>query len=555
MTHDRPSVDPLVEGLASPEEAVRRKSLFQLARSLDLGAIPAIQKVAAGDASMEARYLARKLLALYESKKPESRALIRPGSSSDTPAVPASSPDLELGAADPAKRAAALKACAARRDPDLLPAVLERAGYDEKKDPIESVPEVRSLIPLVLIQLGGKSQAAAVAAFLEDKDSRVRANTLAALKTIGDQTSWALIVKCFQDPDHRVKTAAIGALSKLGKVNLIKCCRAMIEKAGDQYWQTDSAVALLASSNLPDAVPLLESVLADPIPGVAQKAMKRLERLAASGCEAAKAALETASMLGIGEERPDDFLELEDVSASPGGTSRASDARPRRVSHVQDLELVVHGDDGVLPSLLEQVREEKEVPALVGMLRALGRIGNGVVIPVLKGFLTHEADEVREATIDALAALGTDEALNPVMPALRDRSPVVIARAILALRSHPSLDLGKPIAELAGHTDPAHRRTAVLIITELADPRFVSLLDSLSKDSDERTASGLHPPSGPKYCPASNEAKSTLNRVPKSPHQVQRVITLPGRQGEWSRRPGSQPAHAGIRRERTAHRH
>ena len=66
---------------------MRRQALFHLGELLDLRAIPAVRRLAA-DGSPETMYLARKLLALYEAKKPESKALIRPAASAE-PASPA----------------------------------------------------------------------------------------------------------------------------------------------------------------------------------------------------------------------------------------------------------------------------------------------------------------------------------------------------------------------------------------------------------------------------------------------------------------------------------
>ncbi|MBI4872337.1 MAG: HEAT repeat domain-containing protein [Candidatus Riflebacteria bacterium] len=481
MTTEQPGVDRLIEDLDSSDEAVRRKTLFQLGKIVDLRAISAIKHVAAEDSSPEVKYLARKLLALYEAKKPESKALIRPGADPGGAAEP---PEAGLRADDSSRRAAALRACAQTKDPQLLSGVLARAGSDEKGNPIEPVPEVRSMIPVVLAQLGGKAQVENIATFLEDKDPRVKANALAALSAIGDQASWARIIRCVQDPDHRVKTAAIGALAKLGKVNLIKCCKAMIEGAGAKFWERDSAVHLLASAGLPDAVPILESVLTDTTPGLAGKALKGLETLAAKGCEPAKSAVEIATMLGIGAERPEDFLKLE--QAAPA----AKDAQPPNLQRSVGREVAVaaYGAQGAVQILIEQIRAEKNVPLLVGMLRTLGQIGDPAATPVLKEFLAHEVEEVRGACVEALRALGTDEALNSVIPALKDRSLVVVGRAIVALRAHPHIDLAMPIGDLASHADVAHRRTAVLVVGELAEKRFAPVIENLVRDEDPGVA-------------------------------------------------------------------
>ncbi|MBI4864812.1 MAG: HEAT repeat domain-containing protein [Candidatus Riflebacteria bacterium] len=482
VTTEQLRVDRLIEQLDSTDEVARKKTLFQLGKILDSRAIPAIKHVAAEDSSPEVKYLARKLLALYEAKKPECRALIRPGSAEDDPLT--QTPEAALRAADPSRRAAALRACAQKRDAKLIPAVLARTGSDEKGNPRKPVPEVRSMIPVVLAQLGGKEQVDNVAAFLQDKDPRVKSNAIAALQAIGDQASWARIIRCVQDPDHRVRTAAIAALAKLGKVNLIRCCQAMIEGAGAKYWEKDSAVHLLASAGLPDAIPLLESVLTDSTPGVARKALKGLETLAAKGCEPAKRAVETAAMLGIGAERPDEFLQLEATASS----AKNAGAPSLQQGVGRGVAVAAYGADGALPILIEQIRTETNVPLLVGMLRTLGQLGNPLAIPLLKEYLAHEVEEARGACVEALRGLGTDEALNSVIPALRDRSPVVVGRAIVALKAHPYVDPSRAIAELAGHADVAHRRTAVLVVGELAEERFASVIETLGQDRDPGVA-------------------------------------------------------------------
>lgn len=405
MATEQAAVDKLIADLVSRDEPTRKKALFQMGKLLDLRAIESIKRAASEDPSAEVKYLARKLLALYEARKPECRSMIRPP-------VPASGGKVEealegLASEDTNRRGAALKACTQLADQRALAAVRARCGLDASGAPREKVAEVRSLIPAALAHLGGKSQVPILVSLMDDKDPRVRANALAAVQSIADHGCWANIVRCFQDADHRVRTAAIGALAKLGKVNLIRCCQAMIHGAGRKYWEKDSAVFLLANSTLPDAVPLLESVLTDTTPGLAQKAMKGLEKLAAKGCETATQALETARLLGIGEAAPEDFLQLETREPEAGGLILDQTARATK------LESALYGNEDAVLVLVDQIRAEDRPSALARMIRALGKIGSRRAAPVLTELLTHADADVREACAETLEALGASTGPAP----------------------------------------------------------------------------------------------------------------------------------------------
>jgi serine/threonine protein kinase/HEAT repeat protein len=420
-------LEGLLRDLESPTADIRRRALFKLGKALDLRAIPHVKRIAAEDESQEARYLARKLLALYEARRPEAGGLIRPGGSHpslvnalDTPA----SIETALASPNPAARAAALKAVTDRKETALLPAVLKRSAQGADGKPVETVPELRSLLPQAIAALGGRAHVQAIVAFVDDADPRVRANALTALQAVGDPASWAFVIRSVQDPDHRVRTAAISALSKLGRVNVIKCCTIMIERSGNQYWQRDSAIALLAKSGLPEAVPLLEAALTDPVPGIAQKAFKGLQGLAAKGCEPAKKSLEVAIQLGIGEEKPEDFLKLEDARGSRPGEH---DTGIRR-----ELTKAVLANAGT-NTIVGQMKLESDVPTLVGMLQNLAKKPDPAALPMLEELMRHDAEEVRGECVRALIAIGTPDALGLVVPALNDPSPVVASRALLAL--------------------------------------------------------------------------------------------------------------------------
>ncbi|MBI4864236.1 MAG: HEAT repeat domain-containing protein [Candidatus Riflebacteria bacterium] len=302
--------DVLLIDLESPDEPARRAAIFALATAGEIRAIPQLKRMSAQDDSMELRYLARKALHMMGARDPVARSLVAPPSAHDSRKLAVGPLELigpRLADPDPAKRASALRAAARKGDPVLLPAVLDRVGKEDS-------PEVRSLLVQVVAILGGKAQLPVIGQHLSDPDVRVRANTVEALEELDDVGAWALIIRALQDPDHRVKVNAVRALGKLGKLNLIRCCRAMV--VSKDYWLRDAAVHCLASARLPEAVSLLEKALGDSYEAVRVKARRGLKVLAEMNVPEAVDALQKAENIKEKED-PEDFLKLEKLVPEP----------------------------------------------------------------------------------------------------------------------------------------------------------------------------------------------------------------------------------------------
>jgi HEAT repeat protein len=142
---------------------------------------------------------------------------------------------------------------------------------------------------------------------------------------------------------------------------------------------------------------------------------------------------------------------------------------------------------GVQDLLIAQIRVEKDEEVVRHLLSAISGCKSAEAIEVVASYLQHESEDIRAVAIDELVKLGED-ALTHVVPLLKDPSPNVGGKVILALKNHPFVSIYRPIEELANHEDPRFRMTALFVIIEVEESRFKSILDRLSCDSNSHVA-------------------------------------------------------------------
>lgn len=94
--------------------------------------------------------------------------------------------------------------------------------------------------------------------YLQEKDSRVRANTIEALEYTCCDTVFPHIVPMLQDNNNRVKANAIKALQNAGKKNALNMLADM--SASKEIWMRDSAAYALGTIKDPIALDLLISI-------------------------------------------------------------------------------------------------------------------------------------------------------------------------------------------------------------------------------------------------------------------------------------------------------
>ena len=381
---------------------------------------------------------------------------------------------------DPTVRSAAYQAAALKQEPVLLGALLTRVGSNLEPD-----ARLRSTLIQTIAFLGGKEQIPVLASFLDDRDARCRSTAIEALASLRDLNAYGYIGKALGDPDHRVQLAAAKALQDIGALNAVAIAKRMPES--EKYWIRDAAAHLLTTNPTLEGLPLMESALSDSYEPVLLKAKRGLLRLVQEGVEEARPALEKGAGIKDGED-PLDFLQLETRPATTTTDILSSpDVEARRKAARQMAESWLAGD-GHLPLLMARLGVEEDATVICSLLTALGQTKNAITVARLAEFAQHSDPAVRAAAIDACALIGTDQALNVAIPQLKDSSPSVIARAILALRQYPIVDLGPPMEWLANHQDPEHRKTAVQVAGVLNDNRYRNLVQRLSTDTDPAIA-------------------------------------------------------------------
>lgn len=491
-------VDRVLLELESDSPAGRRDAVLAAVRLGEraVRAIPLLQRMASDEVIPELRHLARKGLHLLAQEahakaqaNQQAQALTaQPGGKSakitqelakeSIPVVAA-----KLNSSNPHVRASALRATAMRGEKLLLPALMERLGPEREPD-----PELRAIQVRVLAILGGKEHMKGVAGFLEDPDPTCRTAAVDVLAQFRDVSAFPFIVRSLQDPDPRCQARAAAALTKVGAVNILKICELMI--ASDRAWSRDAAAFCLALTGLPDSARLLEGLLGDSEESVRRKARLGLVKLVEKGVDAAKEVLARQSVPR--EPAPPAAPEAPApvVETAPAADIESREPSRRRIATKQLVALDGALDESHLPGIMKRLDGESDGVTLVNLITAIGRIKSPTAILALaKSFVSHPDETVRAATVDALAAIGTPEALEPVRPLLADPSPVVLGRSLVALKNHEKVDVVEELTRMASHADALFRTTAVYVITELGDERLVPAIEKLARDSDPGVAS------------------------------------------------------------------
>jgi HEAT repeat protein len=428
-------IGDLLQQLEDENEDVRRSSLLTVAK-LGEESVPAIrvlQRLASEDRSAQIRYLARKvlrLLAMEAMARAQEQSPAAPGATGPITRKSAkitdalaqeSAPVLaaKLNSRHAGVRASALRAAAIRQDPALIPIILERLGPANEPD-----PQLRALQAGALAILGGRDQMKTVASFLDDPDPYCRAAAVTVLAQYRDVAAFSLVIRSLLDPDPKPQAVARKTLETVGPGNVGKICQLMLRS--DRTWSREAAVHCLVEFNLPNALEILEGVLADTDEGVRQKASLGIERLAAMGSASKIQVNPVASTPAL---REDEHLEEDLNCADPVQRRQTS----RNLLTLQGILNPAH-----LPLLQKRVAVENDPETLVNLITALARLRDSRAVELLGQHTSNHPEAfVRAACADALASIATAEAAAALESMLADRSPIVVGRALVGLKDHP----------------------------------------------------------------------------------------------------------------------
>jgi len=174
-------------------------------------------------------------------------------------------------AANPEDRAEALRVMADLKDPRAVPIMVELLTYKQ--------PSVRGTAARGLGQLGQKEARGQIEQLLRDPVPAVRESAVAGLADLGGKESVPALTKVLNDANVTVRAATIAALLQLGEpFDSVAPTALALAQQNDTAARASVAHALgkATKANAKDAVSLLISLTADPLPGPRIVALRSL---------------------------------------------------------------------------------------------------------------------------------------------------------------------------------------------------------------------------------------------------------------------------------------
>jgi HEAT repeat protein len=174
-------------------------------------------------------------------------------------------------AANPEDRTEALRVMVDLKDQRAVPLMIELLTYAQ--------PSVRGTAARGLGQLGRKEARGQIEQLLKDPVPAVRESAVASLADLGGKESVPLLVKALNDGNMTVRAATIAALLQLGEpFHTVAPTALALAQQNDTAARASVAHALgkAMKANAKDAVSLLVSLTADPLPGPKIVALRSL---------------------------------------------------------------------------------------------------------------------------------------------------------------------------------------------------------------------------------------------------------------------------------------
>jgi len=174
-------------------------------------------------------------------------------------------------AANPEDRAEALRVMVDLKEPRAVPLMVELLTYAQ--------PSVRGTAARGLGKLGQKEARAQIEQLLKDPVAAVRESAAASLADLGGKESVPSLTKALNDGNVTVRAATIAALLQLGEpFHTVAPTALALAQQNDTAARASVAHALgkATKANAKDAVSLLVSLMADPLPGPKIVALRSL---------------------------------------------------------------------------------------------------------------------------------------------------------------------------------------------------------------------------------------------------------------------------------------
>jgi HEAT repeat protein len=310
--------------------------------------------------------------------------------------------------------------------------------------------------------------------FLEDESPRVRANAIEALEYINHPNTYSIYVQWLSDTDNRVKANCIKALRRLGSSNVNRILDDMLHS--DYVAYKESALYVISLSPSVSGLYLIQNFLAQELDvSLIENAINIIQDFVSNNIEGADEYLSAY----YGDNSYLEYDEVVDCGFDEKDLdSEDPDIVLKALSRILENQYVDFG-----PQLAKILNTHTNNVKIVSyLIRILGEFNLKEFLPQILPYLNSEDDRVRANTVETIGSFGKAEIF--LEKYLNDPNNRVRANAIIALNGS-RVDPLQNCIELAYHSDPIYKRSAIFAMKHLKNPKCLDVLSFLVRDKDE----------------------------------------------------------------------
>jgi HEAT repeat protein len=407
----------------------------------------------------------------------------------------------QLGAEDLETRQAAVVALGRIGDARAVPALLGVLNDD---------PELATVAASALGAIGDQRAFEGLLGLVGHPAAPVRQAAVGALNSLGHPELAARALPLLADPDPRVRESAVKIAGYFGYPN---CVDALLERCDDQDERVRrAAVEHLPYLDDPRVLPALAQALHTPVSGVRAAAARALAQVdSAPALPHLLAALDDAdpwvryfAARSLGHQRSSEALDAITrlVQADPanhvriaametlgqiGGVRAVALLAPFAAAADPDIARAALGALGKIghPDALGPLEELLHAPdpaRRIEALRALSRRAGDEVVPILRRVAAGDREpDVAQAALEALAQVGTEEAVAALVALSADAARRAECIAALGHLGEPQVDW---LARGLEDADAGVRGAVVEALARMKRPRASEHLRAALDDRD-----------------------------------------------------------------------
>jgi HEAT repeat protein len=456
------SLEKIEKFLASEDAAERRQAVILAVKGNATSLTAKITQIAGSDPDQQLRALARKAL----------ERLRVPSMAADTDKYADVHFEQLLQSEDPYARFAGLKKALTQNNEVArlcINAALEK----------ESVPQLKASMIMAVGRFKLPDDVQTLSEYINDADSRVRANTVEALANIGGEQANRYIIAMMGDDDNRVKANVVKALKGLGGPNLLVLLRKMAED--ERVWMRASAVYAFGKIKSPQSLVALAQIAAgDSQLEIREKALAVIKKEHKAGNPAAAVILAKLSST-VAEENHlahEEITQELKVEGDLQGLLNHEDPCKRYLG----LSQLGNNFEAHKQEFLKAFQKEADAFLLSMMLTGVKEQKLAGAVNRCIQLLKHDDDRVRANAIEAAAAVEVASSAEFIIPLLKDKNSRVAANAVMALGSIGRIDIFDEVQKLLGRGREAFRQSALYVIAQQRESRYVPILEKLLQD-------------------------------------------------------------------------